>query len=119
MIASTWQILLPPNENPTTFYKYGPTTDNTSPHWYNFSYDETTKTGAKFFGQVTLQSPTGKGIQKNLVIVSYIDGQRGDDDLEVNSTILNLTSGLSLSQDSSDSSSGSLSYPIIFHIIYY
>ena len=104
-------ILLPANENPTSFYKYGSTTDDASLHWYDFSYEETTGTGAKFIGKVTIQSPTGTdaSIQRNLVLVSYIDGQRGDDDLQINGSILNTTSGISIS-NTSDSGSGSLSY---------
>ena len=101
-------ILLPPNENLNKFYKFGPTADNTSPHWYDFSFDKDAGTGAQFVGTVTMKSPSGVGIQKTLVIIHYIDGQRGDDDLDINGTILNSESGLSFSRPSTDS--GSLAY---------
>lgn len=101
-------IFLPDNKTPTTFYKFGTTSDDPSPHWYNFAYDETTGTGAKIFGVVTHTSPSGKSTQSNLVIISYIDGQRGDDDLEVNGRIINSQSGLSFPVP--DTNSGSMSY---------
>ncbi|VAW52078.1 hypothetical protein MNBD_GAMMA05-614 [hydrothermal vent metagenome] len=104
-------ILLPSDENPETFYIYGPTADDPTNHWYDFSYDAATLTGARFLGKVSFSSPTGSTVNKNLVIVSYVDGRRGDDDLAVNGTILNNTNGLSLSAKSkSKSSSGMLSY---------
>lgn len=104
-------ILLPTNVNPDIFYKFGPTPDNTVPHWYNFSYDETTGTGAKLLGVVTMKSPTpgGVDVQKNFILISFFDGQRGDDDLTANGIILNSQSGISFAKANADSS-GSLTY---------
>ncbi len=51
---------------PNHYYAYGRTPDNTTPHWYDFSYDGTT--GAEFVG--------GK------ILLHFVDGQRGDDDLD-------------------------------------
>ncbi|MHB8535326.1 MAG: peptidylprolyl isomerase [Sulfuricaulis sp.] len=51
--------------NVNGYYAYGPTPGNPSPHWYNFSYDGTT--GAEFVG--------------NQILLHFVDGQRGDDDL--------------------------------------
>lgn len=114
-------IFLPPDVNPTTFYKHGPTASNTTPHWYDFSFDTATGTGAKFFGEVSIESPTGTKVQKNLVIVTYFDGRIGDDDLAVNGSILNNTSGLSFENNNTDadsgSSSGSLSYLQMFILL--
>jgi hypothetical protein len=56
------------------YYKFGPTPDNTTPHWYNFTWDETTKTGAKITG--------------TSVALHFVDGLRGDDDLTENGTIV-------------------------------
>ena len=109
-------ILLPPNVNPTTFYKYGPTTDDPTPHWYDFSFDATTGTGAQLLGTVTVTSPvSGVVEEKNFIIVRYIDGAKGDDDLEANGIVINSQSGISFSQPATDSGSFSaLSLLIIF-----
>ena len=100
-------IFLPLDAKPDTFYKFGPTIDNTEPHWYNFSYNAETLTGARFLGKVKIQSTSGKSVERNLVLVSYIDGQNGDDDLIANSIILNEQSGLSFSNKTSSSGSWS------------
>lgn len=54
------------------YRKYGRTPDNTEPHWYDFTYD----------GQ------TGAEINGNQVTLHFIDGDRGDDDLQLNGTIV-------------------------------
>ena len=56
----------------TTYYKYGPTADNTEPHWYEFLYDGT----------------TGAEINGNVITLHFVDGQRGDWDLTANGTIV-------------------------------
>jgi uncharacterized repeat protein (TIGR01451 family) len=56
-------VALPPD---FIYYRYGPTPDNRSSHWYAFNYDG--RTGAE------LVSPF-------LVRLHFIDGARGDDDL--------------------------------------
>jgi cyclophilin family peptidyl-prolyl cis-trans isomerase len=56
---------------PNHYYAYGPTPDNAAQHWYDFSYDGTT--GAEFVG--------------NKILLHFVDGQRGDDDLTVNDSI--------------------------------
>jgi cyclophilin family peptidyl-prolyl cis-trans isomerase len=55
------------------YYAYGPTADNRTPHWYDFSYDATTGTGAEFVG--------------NKILLHFVDGQRGDDDLTADGSI--------------------------------
>ena len=55
-----------------TYYAFGPTADNATPHWYEFLYD----------------GMTGAEINGNLVTLHFVDGQRGDSDLEVNGAIL-------------------------------
>jgi hypothetical protein len=70
--ATTITLYLPSNGPvPDTYYKYGKTPDNTSPHWYEFIYD----------GQ------TGAEISGNTIIIHFIDGQRGDNDLTANGSV--------------------------------
>ena len=33
------QLYLPPTARPDVYYKYGPTSDHTADHWYEFDYD--------------------------------------------------------------------------------
>jgi hypothetical protein len=68
----TVEVILPEGALPTTYYKYGPTPDNPQDHWYEFMYD----------------GETGAEINGNLVTLHFVDGQRGDSDLEVNGAIL-------------------------------
>lgn len=63
---------LPSDYRPNTYYMYGPTPDNTAPHWYEFKYDG--QTGAEFFNN-------------NFVVLHFVDGQRGDSDLTANGSI--------------------------------
>ncbi len=53
---------------PTRYYAYSPTPDNPTPHWYDFSYDSATGTGAKIVG--------------DKILLHFVDGQRGDGDLD-------------------------------------
>jgi len=55
-----------------TYYVFGPTADYSTPHWYEFLND----------------GMTGAEINGNLVMLHFIDGQRGDSDLEVNGAIV-------------------------------
>jgi hypothetical protein len=53
------------------YYKYGPTPDNVTPHWYDFAWDG--ETGAQINGvEITLH---------------FTDGLRGDEDITVNGSI--------------------------------
>jgi hypothetical protein len=61
-------------ETPDTYYKFGPTPGNPDPDWYEFLFDPLTSTGARIEGfTVTLE---------------FIDGERGDDDLAFNGTVI-------------------------------
>jgi len=66
------EILLPAGVPVESYYKYGPTTGDLTPHWYEFLYDGT----------------TGAEILSDRVILHLVDGQRGDDDLVANGEIL-------------------------------
>ncbi|RME46009.1 MAG: hypothetical protein D6791_09355, partial [Chloroflexi bacterium] len=57
----------------TSYWKFGSTPDNSANHWYEFTYDPATGTGAEI-----------KGRQ---IILHYVDGKRGDNDLTANGVI--------------------------------
>jgi ELWxxDGT repeat protein len=76
--ATAVQLYLPPGVTANAYYQYGPTPDNSSPHWYSFSYDSLTNTGATFG-----TAPDGR----ELITLHYVDGQRGDGDLSGNGQI--------------------------------
>lgn len=57
-------------EIPNTFWKFGATPDNFTPHFYEFTFDDVTQTGAEID-------------DLNLTVtLSFVDGLRGDDDLD-------------------------------------
>jgi Divergent InlB B-repeat domain/Fibronectin type III domain len=83
-------IYLPTVSNYDTFYKYGPTADNSKAHWYEFTYDQ--------------DSDTGAILEDGLVTLYLRDGQRGDDDLKENRSITDAGGpALSTANQSSDS----------------
>ncbi len=69
--AVTLELTFDPTEGINAYYKYGPTPDVPTPHWYRFDFDG--ETGAVFDG--------------NTVTLHFIDGERGDDDLTENGII--------------------------------
>jgi len=76
-----------------TYYRFGPTTGNTTHHWYEFKYDATTETGA------IIDNTT------NTIALYFKDGARGDDDLTANETIVDI-GGPARSATTDDSDSG-------------
>jgi hypothetical protein len=70
--TTTVTLHLPTGDTIDTYYKYGPTPDNTTNHWYEFLYD----------GQ------TGAEINGNVITLHFIDGMRGDDDLIANNIVV-------------------------------
>jgi hypothetical protein len=64
-------MYLPPGMEVNSFWKYNSTLDNFAPHWYEFIYDGVT--GAEIFS--------------DRIVLHFVDGQRGDDDLMVNGTV--------------------------------
>ena len=69
--STTVTIYLEDGAGINTFYKFGPTPKEPTPHWYRFMFDG--RTGAEFFA--------------DRIVLHFIDGQRGDDDLAANGTI--------------------------------
>ena len=53
---------------PTHYYAYGKTPNDPSPHWYDFAFD----------------GETGAEIKSDRIILHFVDGKRGDDDLDPN-----------------------------------
>ena len=70
--TATVTLILPPGATMNTYYKYGPTLDNPTPHWYGFLYNGST--GAEFSGTT--------------VVLHFVDGLRGDHDLLANGVIV-------------------------------
>jgi protocatechuate 3,4-dioxygenase beta subunit len=56
------------------FYRYGPTPEEPEPHWYPFLFDGST--GAEIFS--------------DRIVLHFVDGQRGDDDLTADGTIIDV-----------------------------
>ncbi|MCS7466941.1 VCBS domain-containing protein [Stieleria sp. ICT_E10.1] len=69
--STTVTVFLPTGTTASTWYNYGATPDNPTPHWYEFAFD----------GQ------TGAVINGQQITLHYVDGQRGDSDLTANGTI--------------------------------
>ena len=70
--STTVTLTLSESTSATTYYKYGPTPSDTSDHWYEFLYDDT----------------TGAVINGNEITLYLVDGQRGDHDLTANGEIV-------------------------------
>ena len=63
---TTARIILPEGEEPDGYIMFGPTPDNPVPHYYDFSYD----------------GETGAVIEDNVITLHFVDGKRGDADLD-------------------------------------
>jgi len=70
--TTTLTLFLPSGVEVDTYYKFGPTPDDPSDHWYEFLFDGT----------------TGAEILADRVILHFVDGQRGDDDLSANGAVM-------------------------------
>jgi len=70
--STTVTLLLPAGHTVGTYYKYGPTPDDPTNHWYEFLYDGT----------------TGAEILSDRIILHFVDGQRGDEDLTANGKVV-------------------------------
>jgi len=74
--GTTVQVILHERDTTlSTYYKYGPTSDTHANHWYSFFPDGIS-------GAVITQGAT-----QTTIFLSFIDGQRGDDDLSANGEI--------------------------------
>jgi hypothetical protein len=73
---TTVTLYFPEGETFDTYYVYGRTPDNGTYHWYEFLYD----------------GETGAEINGNIIVLHFVDGMRGDDDLTANG-IVTVTGG--------------------------
>ena len=78
--STTVTIHLPDDTQVNSYFKYGPTPDDPTPHWYSFMFDGTT--GAEIFAGPDADS------DPEIIVLHFVDGGRGDDDLTVNGTIV-------------------------------
>ena len=69
---TTVTVHLPPGVGLGTYHKFGPTPDDPTPHWYDFSFDGT----------------TGALLLRDRVVLHFVDGARGDDDLTADGVIV-------------------------------
>ncbi|MGD8845581.1 MAG: beta-propeller fold lactonase family protein [Desulfobacteraceae bacterium] len=88
--STTLELRLPAGANPVTYYKYGPTPDDSTYHWYEFPYD----------------NETGARISQNMITLAFTDGCRGDDVLIADGMIVDIGAP-AFETAVSDSSSGS------------
>ena len=72
--TTTTTLSLPREMSLNSYYKFGPTPDDPTPHWYRFLFDGTT--GAEVFS--------------HRIVLHFVDGERGDDDLEANGEIVDV-----------------------------
>jgi hypothetical protein len=70
--SATVTMILPSGTGLNAVYKYGRTPTNPTNHWYKFDFDGT----------------TGAVITGSTVVLHFVDGTRGDDDLVANGTIV-------------------------------
>ena len=102
-------MFLPANSKPGDYYLYGSTQNDSSPHWYNFKYDATTQTGSSLLGKYSIRPQTGGSkIDRYIVLLTFIDGGPGDDDMAANGKITVTRGGLSFPD--TKPSAGSMSY---------
>jgi hypothetical protein len=73
--SATVTMLLPPGVTVNTFYKYGST------GWYQFLYQVATATGAEIFDD-------DNDGDTDRIVLHFVDGSRGDDDLAANGRIV-------------------------------
>jgi len=71
--AATVRMILPEGEQPDSYFMFGPTPDNPAPHFYEFLFD----------------GETGAEINGNIITLHFVDGKRGDSDLDSANGVIN------------------------------
>jgi len=87
--TTTVTLYFPSGSTIDTYYKYGPTPSNNIDHWYEFLNDE----------------QTGSEINGNVITLHFVDGERGDDDLSADGTIIDV-GGAGVSVSAGDGGGG-------------
>jgi uncharacterized delta-60 repeat protein len=84
----TADVELFPHSNPVinSYYKFGKSPDNPTPHIYEFLFDGTT--GAEFFDADNNPVAPHTSAAVARIVLHLVDGQRGDDDLDVNGVLV-------------------------------
>ena len=77
--STTVTLYLPDDSLVNTYYKYGPTSGDPTSHWYEFLFDGTT--GAEIFAGPDADT------DPEIIILHFVDGQRGDADLSANGQV--------------------------------
>jgi hypothetical protein len=72
--TTTLTMNLPADASPNGYYKYGRTPNDAVDHWYSFLFDGT----------------TGADISDNVITLTFMDADRGDDVLTADSLIIDL-----------------------------
>lgn len=78
--ATTVTLYLPDDTRVSSWWKYGPTPGNLTPHWYEFLFDGTT--GAEIFAGNDGDSDPEQ------IVLHFVDGQRGDNDVTANGRVI-------------------------------
>ena len=73
----TVTVILPEGQTVNTFYMYSGTSEESSPHWYEFRYD----------------GETGAQINGNVITLHFINGERGDGDVNGTNTTIEFLGG--------------------------
>lgn len=105
-------LYFPVDATPETYWRYGSTPDNPTPHWYDFTTEVRGSIGALIVGTVSIAAASGVAIERNMVILTFQDGSIGDDDLTVDGKIVHGVGGVSFNQQppASAESAGSATY---------
>ncbi|MEK7223426.1 MAG: hypothetical protein AAB156_04050, partial [Pseudomonadota bacterium] len=75
---------------PTRYYAYGPTPDDPAPHWYDFAFD----------------GETGAEIGSDRITLHFVDGKRGDDDLNPDNDSITHTGAQAVVTENASAQSG-------------
>jgi len=108
-------LLMPAGVNLSSYYIFGPTLENPTPHWYTFDFNG--ETGASFLGVAKFPSPTGGVIERNVVLLTLKNGGRGDSTVAQDNKLI-VRGGVSYSYNDTSSGFLSLYFLQIFFVLF-
>lgn len=103
-------IILPSGTAPESYFLFGPTEDNVSPHWYKY-------TAVQIFGESTFLTPTGDALKRNVIRLAVQDGGVGDADGVVNGKITMQPGALAYPLKGGGSSGGSVHISLLIFFV--